>query len=126
MWDGMFRVIHESRISFPLSFEKWKQIPERPSLPSPPAPTCQTQLTAEPSELKLSGAFNTLAGSGNHVAQDISNLLQVGLGCVQVTKRQEQLDLLKRGLGSCPRSGISGLVSDLCGVTTLLIWGFAA
>lgn len=102
MWAGMFRVIHESRISFPLSFEKWKQIPERPPFPSPPAPTCQTQLTAEPSELKLSGAFqdNTLAASGNHVAQDIFNLLQVGLGCVQVTKsgrRQEGLDLLKRG-----------------------------
>lgn len=60
-------------------------------LPSPPAPTCQTQLTAEPSELKLSGAFrdNTLGASGNHVAQDIFNLLQVGLGRVQVTKSDE-------------------------------------
>lgn len=79
----------------------------RKSLPSPPAPTCQTQLTAEPSGFKLSGAFqdNTLAGSGNHVAQGISNLLQVGLGCVQVTKsgcRQERLDLLKRGPGKLP------------------------
>lgn len=76
-------------------------------LPSPPAPTCQTQLTAEPSELKLSEAFqdNTLAGPGNHVAQGISNLLQVGLGCVQVTEsgwRQERLDLVKRGLGELP------------------------
>lgn len=76
-------------------------------LPSPPAPTCQTQLTAEPSELKLSGAFqdNTLAGSGNHVAQDIFNLLQVGLGCVQVPEsdwRRERLDLLKRGLAKLP------------------------
>ncbi|XP_056896446.1 5-aminolevulinate synthase, non-specific, mitochondrial-like isoform X3 [Takifugu flavidus] len=63
-------------------------------LPSPPAPTCQTQLTAEPSELKLSGAFqdNTLAGSGNHVAQDIFNLLQVGLGCVQIQNSQGECE----------------------------------
>lgn len=56
--------------------------------PPPPLPSRQTQLTAEPSELKLSGALqdNTLAGSGNHVSQDIFNLLQVGLGCVQVTE----------------------------------------
>lgn len=62
----MFRVIHESRMSFPLSFEK--ELPNRSlkGLPSPPSPTCQTQLTAELSELKLSGAFqdNTLTGQG--------------------------------------------------------------
>lgn len=75
------------------------QTDPRKAFPPLPLPSRQTQLTAEPSELKLSGASqdNTLAGSGNHVSQDIFNLLQVGLGCVQVTESDRGRERLFSG-----------------------------
>lgn len=45
-------------MSFPLSFEK--ELPNRSlkGLPAPPSPACQTQMTAEPSELRIVLGFS--------------------------------------------------------------------